>query len=127
MTRGEGLHARAVDPTVASRRIFWDSECLGLSVPMWYHVGMVKAYTTVELEERLDRYRLRTRASRSAVISLALEEFLDRELAERSSDGRVGSSPPTSGVGPALGADAPGGTSARSASFRPDFKKGAKP
>jgi hypothetical protein len=97
-----------------------------------------------ELGERLDAYCARTGATKAKFIRRALEQALDfveqpdedgrprylplsaaeeRELAERSSDGRVGSSPPTSGVGPALGADAPGGTSARSASFRPDFKK----
>jgi hypothetical protein len=72
-----------------------------------------------ELEDRLDARCAETGIPKIVFVRRALE----RELAERSSDGRVGSSPPTSGVGPALGADAPGGTSARSASFRPDFKK----
>ncbi len=49
---------------------------LTLVVPLGTLWVVVKAYPSVELEERLDAYCARTGASRSAAVSLALEAFL---------------------------------------------------
>lgn len=88
----------------------------GASLREWFDAGGWK------LEAKELRAELRDRGADGDTVIELLDEGADRRrrqpaaLAERSPDGRVGSSSPASRVEPALGATAPGGTLARSAS-----------
>jgi hypothetical protein len=88
---------------------------------------MIKAYPTEDLLERLDAYCASTGASRSAVVSLALEEFLvEWSTNERHKrvvlqhQGEPGNVYVETPIPPPLTRS----SEVRGKQFRPDFKKG---